>query len=275
LTFDKRKSHAGIRGLWRLARELRGFNFQCCYALHRSYRTALLLWLARIPKRIGFKDAALSFLYHVRAVRPRQAHEVRRKLALLGAEGPLPGLDDRIRLFACQHAPQIAEELSGPYIAVVPGSAWHTKRWHPAGYRKVVEYLIQRKKAVVLLGSKDELQTGMEVGKGLAALNLVGLTTLAETMWIIQNAALVLCNDSLALHLASGFNVPALAVFCATSPAFGFGPWKNRAEVVELKGLACKPCRPHGGRACPLGTEACMRDLDASEVIAALERLLS
>ena len=279
LVFDKRGSHRGLAGLWRFVLELKRRRFSRAYAVHRSYRTALMLWLARIPERTGFISAALPFLYHVRAQRRRDGHDVCRNLSLLAAEAPLNELDDEIRLFVDEGealSPAVGNflELGQDYAVVVPGSAWHTKRWHAAGYRRLVEHLLRTKRAVVVLGSAGEMEAGRQVAEGLPVTNLTGLTTLAESMRIIKNARVVVCNDSMALHLASGFKIPTVAVFCATSPSFGFGPWKNRAETVECRGLACKPCRRHGGRACPLGTEACMRELDAAEVIAALERVL-
>ena len=97
---------------------------------------------------------------------------------------------------------------------------------------------------------------------------------MAEALPLYQDAALVVCNDSLALHLASAFKVPNVAVFCATSPEFGFGPWENCAEVVEKKELACKPCRRHGSMKCPTGTESCMNDLGADKVISAIQNVM-
>ena len=78
----------------------------------------------------------------------------------------------------------------------------------------------------------------------------------------------------MALQAASGLKVPNVAIFCATSPEFGFGPWRNRAVVVERNDLACKPCGRHGAKLCPAGTYACMEELPASRVIDAAERLM-
>jgi heptosyltransferase-2 len=67
-----------------------------------------------------------------------------------------------------------------------------------------------------------------------------------------------------------------VAVFCATCPSFGFGPWQNpRAVVVEKQGLDCKPCSRHGGPRCPTGTRACMDGLPPEAVIAAAEEVLT
>ena len=147
--------------------------------------------------------------------------------------------------------------------------------WSSAEYRKVAESFLSEGYGVVLVGASSEALVCSEVAAGLMLENLCGRTTVGELLALISGAKLVICNDSLVLHIASAFKIPTVAVFCATSPVFGFGPWKNRAVVVEKQGLRCKPCRRHGGRRCPTGTEACMRDLPAEKVLAAARVLLS
>src|SRR5437762_694180 len=66
---------------------------------------------------------------------------------------------------------------------------------------------------------------------------------------------------------------PLVGVFCATTPALGYGPWGPRAAVVEAD-LACRPCARHGGRRCPRGTEDCMRLVAPATVLAAARAAL-
>jgi heptosyltransferase-2 len=65
-----------------------------------------------------------------------------------------------------------------------------------------------------------------------------------------------------------------VAVFCATTPALGYGPWGARSAVVEAD-LACRPCGRHGGDACPRGTEDCMQLVRPAAVLAAASTLLA
>ncbi len=279
LTFEKRKGESGILGLWRKAKELRDMGFDRAYSAHRSFRTALVLWLSRIPCRTGFADADLSWLYHRSARVAPQLHDVQRRLQLLSGEASLESLPQDMRLFApageeCSAEVQGFLEVRSPYVVLVPGSVWATKRWHAKGFAEAGRALADKGYRLLLLGSKEEASLCEEVGRGGACVNFAGRSTLAEFMFLIKHAALLLCNDSMALHVASAFKVPTVAVFCATSPTFGFGPWRNQAIVVEKKGLSCKPCRPHGGMRCPLGTDACMREVSIEEVVTAALQLL-
>ena len=280
IPFAKRGTEKGGRGLWRMARRLRAMGFSRAYSLHRSARTSLLLFLSGIPVRIGFDQSRLAFLYHETRPRPAELHDVRRNLALLaGAPDETPG-PDQLRIF-----PPATDELAadvrrllpppGSYALLVPGSAWETKRWSEKGYHEVAKWLAGRGIPVVLNGSSEEVEICRRVRNGLKLLNLAGKGNLDLAVHLARHARLIVCNDSMTLHLASAFKVPTVAVFCVTVPAFGFGPWQNpRARVVEKLNLACRPCARHGGRRCPQNTFECSRGLPASRVIAALEQLL-
>jgi heptosyltransferase-2 len=75
------------------------------------------------------------------------------------------------------------------------------------------------------------------------------------------------------MHIAVARGVPVVAIFCATTPGLGFYPYSSNAIVLETN-LSCRPCSSHGGRRCPLGTEDCIRLIQAEHVLRAVEQLL-
>lgn len=278
ITFAKRGRESGLSGLIEKARELRDERFDRVYSLHRSARTAILLRLARIPYRVAFKDANLSFLYHRTESRSGEDHAVHRNLKILEAERGDRSLPDDLRLF-----PPDASEVSklaldaakrnNRFAILVPGSEWFTKRWDWRGYREVASNLLAKGFSVLILGAPKEENYNRNVSNDLPVLDLTGKISFDDAIYLYSKSSLVVCNDSAPLHIASAFNVPVVSIFCATSPTFGFGPWKGQSRVVEKEGLSCKPCRPHGSSKCPTGTEKCMRDLEASAVIDAIHEL--
>lgn len=279
LTYDKRGKDAGLSGLLRMKRRIREMKFDRVYSLHRSSRTSILLWLCGIPVRIGFANARLNFFYHRTLKRNPEEHDVIRNLSLLSGEVSIESLETDLRLFTPGRN-ELDSEIKkllpppGSYVVLVPGSAWETKRWRWEGYREAGRFLLKQGFTVVLFGAPSDAEVNARVAQGLEVIDLAGKTGIADAMYVVKNAKLIVCNDSMALHMASAFKIPNIAIFCATSPRFGFSPWKNKAVVVEKKDLACKPCRRHGGRACPTGTEACMKELSHVEVISAIEKLL-
>jgi heptosyltransferase-2 len=104
---------------------------------------------------------------------------------------------------------------------------------------------------------------------GAGVTSFAGRTDLATSVALIDRAAVLVANDSAPMHVACARGVPVVAVFCATTPALGYGPWGPRARVVEVD-LACRPCGRHGGRHCPRGTEDCMRLVEPERVRAAV-----
>lgn len=301
MVFDRKSEFSGWRGLKAFAEQLRARNFDVAYAFQRSPRTALLLWHASINKRVGHADSLLSFLFTNRVSSTKRNHEVVRNLELIDGDlsgevregvralfrgGPVPVTD----LFSLR-VPQVSlEEVSAPlagflgiqrpFVVLSPGSAWATKQWRAQGFREVAAALVSRGYRVVVVGAPDDSAACAEVTREQhltegALTNMCGQTSLLELIYLIQNSHGVICNDSLALHLASATKVPTVAIFCATSPLFGFGPWKNRAVVVERGDLFCKPCRRHGSKKCPTGTHACMNGVTAGEVLKAFDDLVS
>jgi heptosyltransferase-2 len=279
IALDKRGRDAGLPGLLRMSRRLKAMQFDRVYSLHRSYRTSLLLWLARIPLRVGCSDAKGKFLYHTLKPRNFDRHDVLRNLSILSGEVEPDPDTTRMRLFAPPrdeaepHLHAISESTRR-YAVMAPGSVWPTKMWHWEGYRDVARYLLDRDIGVVLIGAASDRQVCAKIAADIPVTDLSGRTRIEETMTVVQNACLMICNDSMALHMASAMKIPTAVIFCATSPAFGYGPWQNRSIVIEKKGLDCKPCRRHGSLRCPNGTQACMQGPSAGVVIDAVRQLL-
>lgn len=274
IRYDKRGADRGLRGLVRLARVLAAEGYEAAYLPHRSLRTAALAWLARVPKRVGFADG-WPWLYTEARWRPREGHEVDRLLALVDAA---PGdTSASLRLtpadqraaedFLCAHA------IAAPFVALAPGSIWGSKRW--PYYAELAARLAERSAIVVVGGPADAdlagavLEAVARVG-GRAA-SACGQLTLRQSADVIRRAAVLVTNDSAPLHFAQAVATPTVAIFGSTVPAFGFAPRGPRDAVVELAGLACRPCSAHGPASCPLGHHRCMKALSVADVLGAVE----
>lgn len=299
LVFDRRKEFPGWKGLRRFIDVLRARGFHRAYSFHKSPRTSLMLFLAGIPERVGYGDALLAPLSTRRVWKTARCHEVIRNLELVcndvspEVQGEVEALKKsgpslisdlfslRVPLVEDGDISDTVREYANgakPYVVLSPGSAWETKQWSPSGFRGVADELLRRGFRILVVGAPSDSAACAEVCGGLPMAvdevsNMCSATTLLELIYLVSKARAVVCNDSLALHLASATKVPTVAVFCATSPLFGFGPWKNRAIVVEKAGLFCKPCRRHGSRRCPTGTNACIDGVSSSMVTAAFDDL--
>jgi heptosyltransferase-2 len=278
LVDDKRGADRGLAGVLRAARRLRARRFDLAVCPHRSLRTALLLAAARIPRRIGFDASRGAWLFHERVRRPAGRHDVERNLALLepfGGTTEAPVLSLPVVPSARARAERLCPPGDGPLIGIAPGSVWPTKRWTEDGFAAVARALVGGGARCVLVGAPSDAPTAREIERraGVPMTNLVGATDLATLVATIDRMDLLIGNDSAPMHVATACRVPVVAVFCATTPALGYGPYGPRAVVVESD-LACRPCGRHGGSACPRGTEDCRHLVRPSAVVAAARALL-
>ena len=277
---DKRGRDRGLRGLARVARRLRRERFDLAVSPHRSLRTALLLTAARIPCRVGFRESRGALLYHTRVARDRRRHDVERNLALLEPFGaPLPAAP-RLHLAvdpgAAARAAALLPTGPEPLVGIAPGSVWATKRWTPTGFAAVAAALDAEGARCVLLGSSADapLVEAIQAASGGRALALAGRTDVATLVAVIDRLSLLIANDSAPMHVACARGIPVVAVFCATTPALGYGPWGAGHTVIGAE-LACRPCARHGGQRCPRGTEDCMHLVEPAVVLAAARRALA
>ena len=283
---DKKGDGKGWSGLWRRARELKSRGFTIAFSPHKSLRSALLLFLAGIPHRIGFWQSAGWFFYHQRIDRNASVHDVDRNLSLLRALGIDPGecqrqlrvevnLEVRAAVECLFHS--VGIERKGIIFGINPGSAWPTKRWTPEGY---AELMIRLKRKygcrILLFGGPEDRGTVARIQElsGNLGINLAGRISLRELACALEWCDVFITNDSGPMHVAVARGIPVVAIFCATTPSLGFYPYSSRAVVVE-KDLRCRPCGSHGGRRCPLGTEDCMRLIHAEDVLRGVDLLLN
>jgi heptosyltransferase-2 len=282
---DKKGADRGLLGLWRKSQVLKTMSFTMALTPHKSLRSAVMLYLAGIPMRVGFRQSVAWFLFHRRVVREVHRHDVERNLSLLRAFGIGP--DDcrrSMRLPPNNGTDAVVQKVLASMgvdgkktlIGVNPGSVWATKRWSAEGFARVIQKIKENYDCEALLfggPGDEEVASRIEALCGGALVNLVGKIGLREMPSALRRCRLLITNDSAPMHMAVACNVPTVAIFCATTPALGFYPYSHHAIVLE-KELSCRPCGSHGGRRCPLGTEDCIRLITPAHVLEAVVKLL-
>lgn len=281
---DKRGEHGGLSGTWKLSRQLRKKNFDLAVIPHRSFRSAWLAWLSRIPERVGFSSSA-GRLFLTRTVPfTWLMHDLERNLALAKALGP----DIRVRadesLYVSQDAEEsravsarLAQEGVKPgeiVVGVHPGSAWPTKRWLAPRFAELCRRLAHSGRKVVLVGGRQDAELCAKIAEESGAVDWSGKTTLNELKALMGRLSLFITNDSGPMHLATACGVPTLAVFGPTTRELGFFPYGPDHRVLESD-LPCRPCGLHGAKACPEGHFLCMNLITTDEVFKNAEEMLA
>lgn len=266
----------------RVAQGLRG-QYQQAILLPNSLKSALVPFLAGIPKRTGWKgEMRYGLLNDLRKLdKARYPLMIERFMALAfepDAALPQPYPHPQLRIETHSRDQALARfglSLDRPVLALCPGAEFgESKRWPAAHFAEVAERKIREGWQVWLFGSKNDHPVGEEIlarlipGLREEAVNLAGETSLAEAIDLLSCADAVVSNDSGLMHVSAALGRPLAAVYGSTSPAFT-PPLSEQVEVVRL-GLDCSPCFE---RTCRFGHNNCMRELKPRAVIEALDRL--
>jgi heptosyltransferase-2 len=262
----------------RAARALRG-RFDIAYVLPNSLKAALIPWLARIPKRIGYHGEGRYLLLNRRLPNPPGRPPM---VAFYGALAAAASIDEHPRMRVAppvlQQAASAAGVQPGAYWVFAPGAEYGpAKCWPPEHYAELARSL-QRQHGlpVLLLGSAKEAALCEQIAaqSGDACRVLAGKTSLQDAMALIAGARGVVSNDSGLMHVAAAFGIPQAAVFGSTSPEHT-PPLNPRARVLWLKEELQLDCAPCFDRVCRFGHTRCLTGVSAARVEAALDAALA
>ncbi len=257
-----------------VAKKLRG-KFEVAILFPNSLRAALEVWLAGIPRRVGFpghrRAWLLNQIFHgkkkkkdARPEPPR--HQVHHYLALaefVGAE-----IEGAVIAETRNRMP----ESRSPKIGLCPGAEYGpTKRWFPEKYGEVIRAVSEQRECEwVLFGVEKDAPLGEEILRDFSGphRNLIGKTSLAQLIAELRACDLLLTNDTGTMHLAAFLGVPTVALFGSTEPALT-GPRGDIHRVIRHH-VPCSPCYL---RECPLDLR-CMKAITVPEVVAAVGEML-
>lgn len=167
------------------------------------------------------------------------------------------------------------EKHNSLIIGLAPFAAWQNKMWPTQNYLNLIKLLDAQYNHPLffIFGSKQEKKLSDDFDKlSLNIKNYTGSLSLSELVEKIGLCDIFVTNDSGLMHIASGLNVPIVAIFGPTVKEFGFFP-RSKAIIIENQ-LSCRPCHLHGGNVCRLRHLKCMKDISVKEVFEALKLLL-
>ncbi len=163
------------------------------------------------------------------------------------------------------------------HIAIFPGSVWNTKRWTIESYAELTRRLIEMDFQVILMGGPGEESCGEFIQSRITSsrlTNMIGKSTVWESLLVLSQCELVVANDSASAHLAALLGKKILVFFGPTVLNFGYRPWGNSVYVMENSKLSCRPCSSHGPQECPIKTHECMKSISAESAFQKIESIL-
>ncbi|HZK80110.1 MAG TPA: lipopolysaccharide heptosyltransferase II [Humisphaera sp.] len=273
IRFDRRFFGEGWRnplaalGLFGFVRSLKGREFDLVIDLQGLFRSGWLAARTRAPFRVGPREAReMGWIFYTHRVVTGfpQGHAVEQYLAIaedlgLGrtpVEFKFPtNADDR--RFIANLIPEGTK-----YAVFLPGTNWETKRWPPDKFAACVQPLRERYGLeCIVAGAAGDSPLAAQI---TGARDLTGKTNLRQLVALLERAELVIANDTGPMHIASALGRPLVSIYGPTHPG-RTGPYGRMGTVVHLD-IECRPC--YGRKCANVSPFACMRKLEASEILA-------
>ena len=232
-----------------VATQLANNNYQQSIILPNSLKSALVPWMAKIPRRTGWRgEMRYGLLNDMRRLDPQAfplmvqryialAEPAKRSATELKAIIEPTLLIDRDQQLTMFKKYSLASEGT---IAFCPGAEFGpAKRWPHYHFATLASLLIAAGKQIICLGSAKDTAAIMQIKDLLSDaeqqsfVDLSGRTDLTQAIDILDKCTAIVSNDSGLMHIGAAVNTPMLALYGPTSPDFT-PPLSDNAQVIRL-----------------------------------------
>ncbi len=141
-------------------------------------------------------------------------------------------------------APDI--EPGGPFVILHPGANWDHKRWPAERFAQLGDRLVAARRArIVITGAPEDAALAESVRRAMrkSATVLAGRTSLRQLAACLEQAGLLVSNDTGVLHLAAALTRPLVALYGPTAPTLT-GPLGDATRIAVLHHPDCCPRIP-------------------------------
>jgi heptosyltransferase-1 len=258
-----------------LARTLASRKPDLAVVFSQSAECALLAYLSRAPKRIGFVNTSLGFLLtsRIEFYHPPSTENNLRLVKSMGCEITCRDYSGLLR--ATREQSERANAIlqaagigpNEPIAVLAPGTSGRrsVKEWTDEGFAAVGRHLAGRGLRPVILGTVPASSIVKEYD---GIIDLSGKTDLGEVVAILARSNVLIAVDSGVLHLCAAVGTGVVGLYGSSNPAIT-GP-QGDGHIVLTSGADCSPCIR---TECSLARK-CMTNLTPDCVISAIDAIL-
>lgn len=233
-------------------------------------------YLAGIPLRAGeSKEFGGGILTTELRNAPDELHQVERNLRLVEHLGFIAkdrqlkiDIHDEARAAVSKLLDDAGLDLGYPFIIIHPGASAQARRYPVDRFGTLARLLTRRGWPVLITGVERETALIEEILEHAPQAHSIIGTSLTEYSALIEQAALVICNDSLPMHLADAMKTPEIVLFSGTDYEEQWRPRTTSSRLLRRE-TACHPCYLFE---CPIQL-ACL-DISPEEVLEEVETML-
>jgi len=242
---------------------LRSENYDECYILTNSYKSALIPFIAKIKKRISYLgEFRYGLINIIKKPIDRKLGMVNRYLNLIDQKHtskitPMLNINPKKELIFERF------KLCSKYLVFCPDAEYGSaKRWPTEKWLNLAKEL-SKHHHIVIVGLDTEIGNEFDNIISKEITNLIGKTNLVEVMEIIACSEGVVSNDSGLMHVSASLDRKTIALYGSSSPTYTPPLISKKKRDIIYKDLDCSPCFK---RVCPLGHKKCLNDIQVKEV---------
>ncbi len=234
----------GLRGIWQTCRDLTRLRFDAVLDFQGLLRSGLMTRAANAPLKIGppwsrecsnwFHPQVADFPAH-----GQQSHVIEMMLQFLPLLGLQPELRSPVTIRGDDPAEADARLRNCRPIVLFPNSRNEQREWK--FFPKLTVRLADAFPNETFAWDSHRPWESPAVGSPERFINLTAKTSLMQLVNLIQNAKLIVSNDSGPVHMAAAFGTPTVGLYGPTCPE-RTGPYpvdgvRNQALVAPGKDL--------------------------------------
>ncbi len=264
--------HGKLSLIYRIKKglSLRSEQYDECYILTNSFKSAIIPLIARIKKRISYLgEYRYGLINIIKQPIERNLGMVNRYLNLIDQKysdvaNPVFNINTNKESVFNKF------KFEGKYIVFCPDAEYGpAKRWPTDKWLDLATELSQHYK-VIIVGLDISISEEFKPLESDKIINLIGKTNLVEVMKIIALSEGVISNDSGLMHVSASLDKKIIALYGSSSPTYTPPLISKEKRDIIYKNLDCSPCFK---RDCPLGHTKCLNDIKVDEIKESVTRL--
>ncbi|MBN1123743.1 MAG: glycosyltransferase family 9 protein [Sedimentisphaerales bacterium] len=237
-------SPSSFVALWKLLRQLKTAHFDLVIDLQGLFRTALFSWITGSPNRLGLscsREFATWFYTDRIDPHPKSAHVIDDYLHIIQAAGAEISTVE-FGLSSTDTDQQEASRIlaghgltSQLYAVFMIGSAHAVKCWPIMSFAELAERIHHLGFQIAAIGTEGEkaLIDSLCRSSKVPIANFAGQTPLGPLIALLEQASVVISNDTGPGHIAVALHTPTVIIFGPTNP-LRVGPYgKNACAAVD------------------------------------------
>lgn len=284
---DLHGRHKGIRGLYRLYRELHQMKFDAVADLHNVLRTVFLRWCFKLS---GTPVEHFNKNRKAKKALTRQKNKIRQPLQTiferytnvfnkLGLTFPYTFTNIfEDKTFSTLNLSAYTGSKENQYWIGIAPFAKHIGKTYPLEkMEQVVKELSRHENYRIFLfgGGQQELTTLKNWEQKYPRTRTPSdKLQLDGELALIYQLDVMISMDSANMHMASLTGTPVISIWGATHPWGGFMGWKQSPENAIQLEMPCRPCSIFGHKPCNRNDYACLNQITPQMIIEKVNFLL-